>query len=115
MLPVVILHWNRPERCVGTVERFLDQDVPGGVLVVVVDNGSEPEALAIVRKGSQWSRPFQVEDDPRPAFDGPTRREYSYPFLIATRDGRYHVVYTWQRTKIKHVVFNAAWVRAALP
>ena len=30
VLPVVILHWNRPERCVGTVARFLDQDVPGG-------------------------------------------------------------------------------------
>ena len=51
VLPVVILHWNRPERCVGTVARFLDQDVPGGVRVVVVDNGSEPDAVAIVRKG----------------------------------------------------------------
>jgi GT2 family glycosyltransferase len=51
VLPVVILHWNRPHRCLGTVERFLDQEVPGGVRVVVVDNGSEPEALAIVRKG----------------------------------------------------------------
>ena len=51
VLPVVILHWNRPERCVGTVARFLDQDVPGGVRVVVVDNGSEPEAVAVVRKG----------------------------------------------------------------
>ena len=44
VLPVVILHWNRPERCVGTVARFLAQDVPGGVRVVVVDNGSEPDA-----------------------------------------------------------------------
>jgi len=51
VLPVVILHWNRPERCVGTVARFLAQEVPGGVRVVVVDNGSDPEAVAIVRKG----------------------------------------------------------------
>ncbi len=51
VLPVVILHWNRPERCLGTVRRFLDQEVPGGVRVVVVDNGSEPEAVATVRKG----------------------------------------------------------------
>jgi GT2 family glycosyltransferase len=51
VLPVVILHWNRPERCVGTVARFLDQDVPGGVRVVVVDNGSVPEALEAVRAG----------------------------------------------------------------
>jgi len=46
VLPVVILHWNRPDRVGGTVQRFLDQDVRGGVRVVVVDNGSEPEALA---------------------------------------------------------------------
>jgi GT2 family glycosyltransferase len=51
VLPVVILHWNRPHRCVPTVERFLAQDVPGGVRVVVVDNGSEPDALAEVRAG----------------------------------------------------------------
>lgn len=51
MLPVVILHWNRPERCVATVERFLAQDVPGGVRVVVVDNGSEAPALEVVRAG----------------------------------------------------------------
>jgi N-acetylglucosaminyl-diphospho-decaprenol L-rhamnosyltransferase len=51
VLPVVILHWNRAERCVGTVARFLAQEVPGGVRVVVVDNGSTPEALAIVRDG----------------------------------------------------------------
>jgi GT2 family glycosyltransferase len=51
VLPVVILHWNRPHRCVPTVERFLAQEVPGGVRVVVVDNGSEPEALEQVRSG----------------------------------------------------------------
>jgi GT2 family glycosyltransferase len=51
VLPVVILHWNRPERCVGTVARFLAQPVDGGVRVVVVDNGSRPEALACVRAG----------------------------------------------------------------
>jgi GT2 family glycosyltransferase len=51
VLPVVILHWNRPHRCVPTVERFLAQEVPGGVRVVVVDNGSEPAALEQVRAG----------------------------------------------------------------
>ncbi|MEO7572348.1 MAG: glycosyltransferase [Acidimicrobiales bacterium] len=51
MLPVVILHWNRAERCVATVARFLAQDVDGGVRVVVVDNGSAPDALAVVRAG----------------------------------------------------------------
>jgi N-acetylglucosaminyl-diphospho-decaprenol L-rhamnosyltransferase len=51
VLPVVVVHWNRPERCVATVGRYLAQDVAGGVRVVVVDNGSVPEALAQVRAG----------------------------------------------------------------
>ena len=51
MLPVVIVHWNRADRCVGTVERFLAHEVPGGVRLVVVDNGSSPDQLAIVQAG----------------------------------------------------------------
>lgn len=85
----------------------------GSLLAIYNNSPGDRRKLALVHLPS--ARPFQLEDDPRPAFDGPTRREYSYPFAIATRDGRYHVVYTWQRTRIKHVTFNAAWVRAALP
>jgi predicted neuraminidase len=33
--------------------------------------------------------------------------EYSYPAMIATRDGRVHVTYTWRRERIKHVVIEA--------
>jgi len=32
--------------------------------------------------------------------------EFSYPFLLQTGDGRVHLVYTWQRTAIKHLAFN---------
>lgn len=51
VLPVVVVHWNRPVPCVATVARFLAQEVPGGVRVVVVDNGSDREALEAVRAG----------------------------------------------------------------
>jgi GT2 family glycosyltransferase len=51
VLPVVIVHWNRVERCLGTVARFRADDVPGGVRVIVVDNGSAPAALATLREG----------------------------------------------------------------
>lgn len=49
MLPVVILHWNRPERCVPTALRYLEQDIEGGTRVVVVDNGSTPDVVARLR------------------------------------------------------------------
>ena len=51
MLPVVIVHWNRADRCVATVARFLAQEVPGGVRVVVVDNGSTPEQVGVLKAG----------------------------------------------------------------
>ena len=30
-------------------------------------------------------------------------QEYSYPFLLQSRDGALHLVYTWHRTRIKHL------------
>jgi predicted neuraminidase len=33
-------------------------------------------------------------------------QEFSYPFLLQSRDGYIHLVYTWHRTRIKHVRFD---------
>ena len=30
-------------------------------------------------------------------------QEFSYPYLLQSRDGYLHLVYTWHRTRIKHV------------
>ena len=30
-------------------------------------------------------------------------QEFSYPFLLQTRDGNLHLVYTWNRSRIKHI------------
>ncbi len=38
------------------------------------------------------------------------RYEFSYPFLLQTRRGDFHLVYTWNRTFIKHVQFNRVWL-----
>jgi N-acetylglucosaminyl-diphospho-decaprenol L-rhamnosyltransferase len=51
VLPVVVVHWNRAERCVATVARFLAHEVSGGVRVVVVDNGSTPEQVGALKAG----------------------------------------------------------------
>lgn len=33
-------------------------------------------------------------------------QEFSYPYLLQSRDGYVHLVYTWHRTRIKHVRFD---------
>lgn len=35
-------------------------------------------------------------------------KEFSYPFLLQTRDRSMHLVYTWQRSRIKHVQLDGA-------
>jgi predicted neuraminidase len=36
--------------------------------------------------------------------------EFSYPYLIHTQHGDFHLVYTWNRTFVKHLWFNLAWL-----
>ena len=45
-VPVVLVHWNQPAACLRTIERFRDEPEVCGI--VVVDNGSEPDAVAAV-------------------------------------------------------------------
>ena len=37
---------------------------------------------------------------------GRCAQEFSYPYLLQSRDGYIHLVYTWHRTRIKHVRFD---------
>jgi len=36
--------------------------------------------------------------------------EFSYPYLIRAHNGDYHLVYTWNRSFIKHVRFTQTWL-----
>jgi len=40
--------------------------------------------------------------------------EFSYPYLIETKSGEFHLVYTWNRSFIKHISFNRAWLNQQL-
>ena len=51
--------------------------------------------------GATWSTPLQLESNPG---------EYSYPSVFQSSDGLIHVIYTYRRYSIKHVVFNEDWL-----
>jgi len=40
--------------------------------------------------------------------------EFSYPYMIQAHNGDIHVAYTWNRTFIKHVVFDSLWLQQRL-
>lgn len=42
--------------------------------------------------------------------DGACNFEFSYPYLIQVGNGDLHLAYTWNRTFIKHVMFDRAWL-----
>ena len=58
-----------------------------------------PLNVAVSRDGERWDAALVLED---------SAGEYSYPAVIQTSDGLVHVTYTWQRTRIKHVVIDPA-------
>jgi predicted neuraminidase len=79
----------------------------GRVLLAFNDSAAGRENLRLAvseDEGRTWKRLATLAEEPR--------AEFSYPFMIQAREGNLHLVYTWKRKAIKHVVFNVAWLNA---
>lgn len=59
-----------------------------------------PINVALSDNGRDWYAALTLEDSPGD--------EYSYPSVIQSSDGLVHIVYTWHRSCIKHVVLDPA-------
>ena len=70
--------------------------------LAVSDDGAVGTTTLSPPRGATWTRIATLEEDPE--------RRYSYPYVIRTRDGLVHVVYTWHGRRIKHVTLNEAWI-----
>ncbi|MBU3637310.1 exo-alpha-sialidase [Polynucleobacter sp. es-MAR-4] len=60
----------------------------------------------------QW-QVIQVLEEDETLTNG-QHREFSYPYLISANGEDVHLVYTWDRKKIKHVYFSSAWFKHAI-
>ena len=71
----------------------------GRFLLVYNDttDGRTPLDVAVSRDAEHWSNALALETEPG---------EYSYPAVIQAKDGLVHVVYTWRRVRIRHVVID---------
>lgn len=56
--------------------------------------------LAVTKDGQHWEASLVLD-----YLDAP-ERHFAYPAVIQTSDGLVHIVYTWHRMRIKHVVIN---------
>ncbi len=56
-----------------------------------------PLNVAVSNDGKNWDAALVLED---------TQGEYSYPSVIQANDNTVHIVYTWKRDKVKHVVLD---------
>lgn len=62
-------------------------------------------------QADQWQVIQVLEDDE--ALPNEQRKEYSYPYLVSVDGNDAHLVYTWDRKKIRHMHFSAAWLTRA--
>jgi len=65
-----------------------------------VKGARTPLNVALSKDGKTWYAAAVLEDSPI--------SQYSYPSVIQTKDGLVHIVYTWRRERIKHVVIDPA-------
>lgn len=61
------------------------------------NHGRSPLNVALSRDGKLWEAALVLEIEPA---------EFSYPCVIQSSDGLVHIVYTWKRQRIKHVVID---------
>jgi predicted neuraminidase len=82
----------------------------GGRILLALNEslrGRENLQLALSSdNGVTWQRVARVEED--------KGAEFSYPYMMQDSHGRIHLVYTWHRRRIKHVVFNEEWINLKL-
>jgi predicted neuraminidase len=79
---------------------------------------SKKAFLQLLRHGLQQTKRSQQRDteqllkqvSKQTCRKGACAFQYDYPYIIRSRNGDYHLLYTWNRSLIKHVRFNDAWL-----
>jgi predicted neuraminidase len=111
-------HWDSPVKtllpnpnsAIGSV-RLSD----GLLLLAFNDSEADRRNLSLAVSwdfGGSWRTVYSFEG--HPGEPSAPIEEYSYPWILQDHSGNVHVLYTWGRTRIKHVEFNRAWLETLL-
>jgi len=100
--------WSAPERLsLPNADAGLDaiRLNDGRMLLAFNDSTTGRENLRLALstdEGQTWTRIATLAEEPG--------ADFSYPFLMQGSNGDVHLLYTWKRTAIRHIVFNTPWV-----
>jgi predicted neuraminidase len=83
-------------------------DKPDELLMVFNNHASERDDITMAYRRTGTSKWQVIHRFEAIEGGGGEHNPFSYPFLVKTRDGNFHLFYTWKRKKIKHVYFNRA-------
>ena len=85
----------------------------GGSFIVYNNSSTARHVLSLAvssdNSSGEWVRVYDFENSGEN-----TSRRFSYPAVLRDHLGNYHVAWTHDRTFIKHVVFNDAWLRTLI-
>ena len=107
-------HWSLPAKTAlpNPNAAIASLSLSGGPLLLVFNNAEENrEDLSLALStdfGNTWRIAHRFEGESGSP-QAPVL-EYSYPWIMQDRAGDIHVLYTWGRSRIKHVRFNRAWL-----
>lgn len=77
----------------------------GSLLLAFNDSTNSRDTLKLAispDQGNTWSSIATIITEPH--------GDFCYPYFFRSSDGLLHLLYSWQRSHIHHVVFNEAWI-----
>jgi predicted neuraminidase len=109
-------HWSKPEKLqLPNPDSALDVLILNDNRMLAVLNDIEEARYRLIlavsdQLGRNWRTVKVLEQEQDP--DNGKKHEFSYPWLLRTDGGMFHLLYTWNKTRIKHIEFNQSWLDA---
>ncbi len=85
----------------------------GQLLLAFNNHEDEREDMTLATSGNQaksWEIKKVIEKDHLEEPDN--AKQFAYPWLLQTKNGNIHLLYTWHKSHIKHQIFNRQWLES---
>ena len=110
------LSWSKPSvlSLINHNSSFCTIKLTDELFLKVLNNTNDRNIISLAvsnDRGENWKTIHVLESidlDPRVEY------EFSYPWILCSTDKKIHILYTWHRMQIKHVMFNYNWIKARL-